>query len=464
MVWLVALTLIPVAAACGGAPGSAVRSDDRARSEDLPVEETYAPVVMISVDGLKPDYVLEADRHGLELPHLRRMVAEGTYATGVTGVLPTLTYPSHVTLVTGVSPRVHGIVNNEPLDVFQRNDHGWYWYASDIRVPTLWDVAEAAGLRTATVDWPVSIGAPTDTTIPQFWRAGTPDDLKLLAALSTPGLMAEMGQAVGPYHAGYDYTLASDRRRAAYNVWVLEHKRPHLLTGYLGSLDFEQHNHGPYAPEVFSTLETIDALLGDIMAAAQRAGGGKATFCVVSDHGFFPVEKEIHLNAAFRAAGLLQLDESGGLRSWQAYAWYAHGSAAILVENPEDLATVQTVGKLLARLAADPSNGIEEVIDRAEARRRGGFPDAAFVVYAREGFWMHASWDGAVVQPSRTWRGNHGFRATHEAMSASFFLVGPSIPAGRNLGRIDMRDVAPTLAQLLGADLPMAEGRDLLAE
>src|SRR2546422_2926237 len=75
-----------------------------------------APVVLISIDGLKPDYVLEADRHGLKIPNLRRLVAEGAHASGVKGVVPTVTYPAHTTMVTGVSPAKHGILTNNPFD------------------------------------------------------------------------------------------------------------------------------------------------------------------------------------------------------------------------------------------------------------------------------------------------------------------------------------------------------------
>src|SRR5213594_1986410 len=76
------------------------------------------PVVLISIDGLKPDYILDADRYQLKIPHFRRMVADGAYAGAVTGVLPTNTYPSHTTMVTGVSPSRHGILNNTPFDPF----------------------------------------------------------------------------------------------------------------------------------------------------------------------------------------------------------------------------------------------------------------------------------------------------------------------------------------------------------
>src|SRR5689334_18756368 len=227
-------------------------------------QRNTATVVLISIDGLKPDYVLEADKHGLKLPNLRRFVGEGAYATAVTGVTPTVTYPSHVTLVTGVSPAKHGIFANTPFDPFGKNQGGWYWYAEDIRVPTLWDACAEAGLKTASVDWPVSVGAKIDYNIVQMWRAATPDDRKLIRALSSPGLLTEAEKAIGNYPEGYDYTVEADKRRAAFNVYLLEKKRPHFLTTYFGGLDEVEHEHGPYSREAMAALEEIDALVGQV--------------------------------------------------------------------------------------------------------------------------------------------------------------------------------------------------------
>src|SRR5215510_16411957 len=94
-------------------------------------------VVVISIDGLMPDAYLDPDGHGLAVPTLRALVAGGA-AARVRGVMPTVTYPSHTTMVTGVPPRVHGIVSNQPLDPLGKNHDGWRWYAEDIRVPTLY--------------------------------------------------------------------------------------------------------------------------------------------------------------------------------------------------------------------------------------------------------------------------------------------------------------------------------------
>src|SRR4051794_8750465 len=146
-----------------------------------------ARVLVISIDGLHPAYVTQADRYGLKIPTLRKFMARGSYAEGVVGVVPTVTYPNHTTLMTGVAPAVHGILSNTPFDPQNVNREGWYWYAEDIKSETLWKAANAAGLVTASVNWPVTVG---DTHIryllPEYWRAQTPDDLKVLRALSRP--------------------------------------------------------------------------------------------------------------------------------------------------------------------------------------------------------------------------------------------------------------------------------------
>src|SRR5882762_1386835 len=100
---------------------------------------------------MHPDCVLKADEHGLRIPNLRRYLRGGVHATAVRGVLPTVTYPSHTTMMTGVWPAKHGILANQTFDPLQKNHEGWYWYAEDIRVPTLWDAAAAAGRTTASI-------------------------------------------------------------------------------------------------------------------------------------------------------------------------------------------------------------------------------------------------------------------------------------------------------------------------
>lgn len=418
------------------------------------------PVVLISIDGMKPDYVLEADKHGLKIPSLRRLLAEGAHASGVAGVLPTVTYPSHTTMVTGVAPARHGIIANSPFDPYSKNLNGWYWYAEDIKVPTLWDACAKAGMTTANVDWPVTVGAKITFNIVEYWRAENAEDRKVIRALSTPGLLAEAESALGPYTDGNDYSIAGDVCRAAFNVYILEKKKPRFHLSYFGSLDEEEHKTGPYSAQTFAVLEKLDAVIGQVRAAAEKLGGGRATICVVSDHGFKLTDKEVNLNSALREAGLIELNEQGKVKSWRAFAWYGGGSAGIMFRDEADSEARKAAADVLNRLASDASSGVAKVVDRAGARAMGGFPDAALVVALRPGFRLGSKLQGPVTSAVRP-GGTHGYAPDVAEMNSSFFIAGPGIAAGRDLGRIDMRDIAPTLAALIGVPLPSADGRRL---
>ncbi|MET0556041.1 MAG: alkaline phosphatase family protein, partial [Vicinamibacteria bacterium] len=173
-------------------------------------------LVLVSVDGLRPGDVLEADRHGLALPNLRRFVTEGAFASGVAGVAPTVTFPSHVTQVTGVSPSRHGISANEPFDPPGGGDQVSSWSAPDIRVPTLWDAAADRGFVTSSVDWPVTAGARITYNIPQYWRPKSAQERRLQRLLVTPGLLEEAEQRLGSYPASHLWSVEQDERRAAF--------------------------------------------------------------------------------------------------------------------------------------------------------------------------------------------------------------------------------------------------------
>jgi len=420
-------------------------------------------LMLISIDGLKPEAVLAADQHGLKLPNLRALLRDGSYSTGVHGVLPTLTYPSHMTILTGASPARHGVFANTTFDPFNRNYQGWYWYTEDVQVPTLWDAAAAARLSVANVYWPTSVGAHIRYNLAQIWRAGTADDLKLQRAVSTPGLEADLvqaaaaaGQPLPPYPGGEEETVADDEVRAHYAIRMLAVKHPQFITVYLTGLDTEQHKSGPFSAPADAVLERIDALIGELRAAADRSAPGAATVCVVSDHGFAPILHDVNLYAAFLADGLFSLDDKQHIASWKAMPWPAGGSAAVMLADPKDDAVHAQVASLLAKLASDPENGIDRIWSHDEIVADRGFPDAAFLVAFKTGYEIAYAFTPPLISAPAN-LGMHGYPPENPEMRSSFFLVGPGVPAGRSLGEIDMRRIAPTLARILHAPLTQAE-------
>ncbi len=121
-------------------------------------------VVLLSIDGLRPEMVLDAS---WAAPLLQQMAREGAHAGKVYGVFPSVTYPTHTTIVTGALPARHGIYYNSPFEPGGETGR-WYWEASSIRVPTLWTAARAAGLTTAAVSWPVTVGADLDWNVAEI--------------------------------------------------------------------------------------------------------------------------------------------------------------------------------------------------------------------------------------------------------------------------------------------------------
>jgi len=425
-----------------------------------PLPALARPVLLISIDGLRPADVLDARARGLNLPHLTAFLADGSYAHGVVGVLPTLTYPSHTTLITGVSPAKHGIVANTTFDPLHINQDGWYWYAEDNKAQTLWDAAFLARLTTANVHWPVSVGARHVTwNLPQIWRTGHPDDRKLVRALATPGLVAELeAQRREGYADGKDETLSGDKLRAGFAQSLIRHHQPGFITVYLTALDHQQHLTGPGSTEAHRTLEAIDALVGDIVAIEHQFHPD-AVVAVVSDHGFAPVDTAINLTRPFIDAGLVTVDASGKISGWEASPWATGGSFAIVLAHPENAALRAKVGALLTRLAADPAAHIAQVITEPAIAAAGGNPRAAFYVNLKIGA-VAAPFISSglpLVLPSGDTRGMHGYFPTAPEMRSTFLIEGPGIAKGRDLGEIDMRAIAPTLAKVMGATLPDAE-------
>jgi len=424
-----------------------------------PMMAHAAPVLMISIDGLRPLDVVEADQRGFQAPTLRKLMGEGVYSTGVRNALPTVTYPNHTTLITGVWPARHGIANNTTFDPERTEMGGWYWYASDIKTPTLWDAVHKAGGTTASVGWPVSVGsASIDDNIPEYWRAHTANDEKLVHALSTPGLPeavqsnADMGIA-----AVYTTTPEGDvaKGRMAAEIYAL--KRPRFMTLHLSSLDSCEHEYGPGGPEAKAVLKRLDTVVGDLVTAARKVEPDLVVV-VVSDHGFAAVDHEMNLLGAFADAGLITVDPATHkVTAWEAAPW-GSASAAIVLKDPSDQAVKSKVKALLDRLKSDPSNGIDRIIGADEIARLGGSPMATYWVDFKIGYMMGGS--AAGVSPASE-RGAHGWLPDHPEMRASFFAEGPGIPRTGSIGEIDQRDIAPTVAKILHVALPSADGRPL---
>jgi predicted AlkP superfamily pyrophosphatase or phosphodiesterase len=417
-------------------------------------------VIVISIDGMKPESYTEPDAHGLKIPTLREIVRNGASSDGVQPVMPTVTYPSHTTMVTGVNPGTHGIVANPAWDPFGQNYNGYRWYEEDIRVPTLWQLAHQKGLRTALIHWPVTVGAQADINVPEYWRANIPEDLKLLRALSTRGILEEVSKEYPDFAAGITPPSQTDAAFTDIACYAIKKLQPNLMLLHLAVVDREEHQHGPFSPEANAATETADAQVARVIAEAKKDGIWDSTVLVVlSDHGFVSISQAIRPGVLLRDHGLITLNEKDRITAWKASLITDGGSAYIYVNDRNDDATRRELIDIFKPLAGAQGSGISRVAGHDEIVAMGGDPDAFLTLEAVEGSVITGEYTGKFTEPSKL-GGTHGYFPDRPEMRSYLIFYGLSIGAGK-IENARMIDIGPTIARWLGLDLPNAQGSAL---
>jgi len=423
-----------------------------------PVPAKDRIVILISVDGF-PAWVWK--NPNLSVPNLRRLAAEGAQAEAMTVSNPSITWINHTTLVTGVSPRRHGVLFNgllvrggpaEPLTIEQ-----WRDKADLVHVPTLYDVAHQAGLKTAQVDWVAILNSGTiDHEFLEIPKPGGALEREMVGK----GLISE--DDLRNWTKGRDIVWRDEMWTRA-GVQIIEAHRPNLLLFHLLTTDAANHAYGPGTLASHTAYAYADGQIGRLLAALDKAGlREKATIVVATDHGFKKVTKAIHPNVALAEAGLIRV-ANGKAATCDAYVMAQGGLAFVYVTDPAKKAEVLPKLKTLCAGV----EGVAKVIDGNEGPTLG-MPTPAenegmgdLVLYAKDGYAFKDGVTGALVDESKGYLGTHGYLNSDPELDGIFLAAGYGIQKGVTIPRMTNLDVAPTLAELLGVKLPLAEGRVL---
>jgi predicted AlkP superfamily pyrophosphatase or phosphodiesterase len=408
-------------------------------------------LLVISLDGFMPS---NYTGNGAHAPTLNDLARHGAFAEGVVGVLPSVTYPSHTTLITGVPPAVHGVFNNLVLDPEGRSNSAWYYYGADIKTMTLPMAAKSRGLRTAAVGWPVMVGMDVDYLFPEYLRNEHEDNLKMLRVLSTPRTLIDAVEVA----RGKPITMpTADRDLTDIAAFILRTFDPHVMLVHLFDIDDAEHSFGPGSPQAIETIRKVDGYVKELIDAASAGGrADRLNVAIVSDHGFLPLTTVLQPNALFKQEGLQKVDAAGRVTDWQAYFQSSGGSGFVYVK---DSAVESRVKAILERLAGDPANGVRRIWTKADLTARGADPRAAFGIDMANTFYTGGGTD-VLLKPS-TSRGGHGFDPERPELHASLILAGPMVQKRGSLGIVKMTQIGPTLASILDVTLSPVADRPL---
>ena len=407
-------------------------------------------VVVISIDGFAAFYWRDP---AARMPALRGLADRGAVAAGVEPVFPSTTWPTHTTLVTGVSPRVHGVVANYVLNRRSRRQEDLtgdpVYDAPDLlRAPTVYDRAHAAGLRTAAIDWPATRNSRTLHFNLPFFK-----DQRVFETQTARAVWEELSALGYPMDRQGEWAqlpkrFLKDAMVARVAGHVVHRHAPDLLLLHFLCVDSLQHLYGPRSPEAYWAVEYVDGLIARVLAELPT----ETTVFVVSDHGFLPSTREIRPNVRLRQLGAER----------EARFVMNHGAGALYALEAGPLAVTQLTAEI-AKMegvsgawtsAAFGDLGLPAPSDNALVA------DAMFEALPGYAFGDDA---GAETHGAPKYLGNHGQRAIYPDNHALFLAAGPTIRAGVQLATIRSRDVAPTVAASLGVRMDGIEGTALQA-
>ena len=411
-------------------------------------------LVVISLDSLG---FRDLNELGYLVPHIQQIMKQGTWVKRVRGIFPTLTYPSHTSIITGQYPAVHGVVNNTKLQP-RRLSPDWYWYRKDVKATPLYDVAHDAGLTTAAFLWPVTAGSQIDYNLAEIFpnRIWTNQVLVSLKA-SSPRFLLQMNHRYGHLRHGIKQPWLDDFITAC-AVDTLKNKQPDLTLIHLVDMDSMRHRYGVRSAQAQHALQRLDRRVDQLVQATKDAGTYDHTnFVLLGDHYQINVHKMIHLNMLFAQHGWLTplAGKTTYRNNWRVTAKTCDGETYVYTRGNVDTGRLK---QLIAGVA-----GVEHIYDGAEAVKRGADPRCTFLVEAQPGYYFTDEVNRpAVVEDvdpdslgtHDRYQGVHGYGPNQPGYFTTAVFAGPDVNRGATVAGAHLVDEGPTFAQLLGVHYP----------
>lgn len=411
-----------------------------------------AIVVLITIDGF-PARALKDPR--LPMPTLRRLQQEGAYAQAMQPINPSVTWPNHTTLITGVNASEHHVMANGLItlasDGTMPDVKPWTPKDELVHARTLYDALAEKGMSTGQVDW-VAIYAAKNV---QWSFAEKPDadgpiarDL-IAQGLVTPDQLKSFGDDSSPAWRDQIWTDAA--------IDILTRHTPNLLLFHLLQTDTLQHEYGALSPASYAAFAYADACIARLIDAARKAGLlDRITFVIASDHGFTDYTRVIRPNVALVQQGWLRMEKG----SYRGDVWILPegGEASLYIRERNKRAAL--LPKLKSYLATMP--GVAAVYSGDEAKQLGiPAPDTTtqapdLYLLAKAGYAFAEGTEAPLITNVKPARGAHGYLNTEPDMQALFIASGAHVRRGVDLGAINNLRVAPTIAKILDVSLPAA--------
>ena len=411
------------------------------------------------------DAVSEEDLEFLsKQPNFSKLIKNGALIKNVESVYPSLTYPAHVTIVTGKYPKNHGVINNTVLD-FKNDNPDWYWYRKYIKGDTIFDLAEKSGMKTCSILWPVTARSKITYNMPEIFCTKRYDNQILKSALAGSKIyQVNMNKRFGYLRQGMEEPYLDNFATEVAKKTIRELK-PNLILLHLIDSDSQKHKYGIENKEVIESLKRHDERLGEIIESLKLAGIYEdSTIIALGDHSQINVNNVIKLNSILMKNDLINVN-GNKIKSYKAIAKSCDGSSYIYLKNKNDVETRKKVRDILNELKNKYSNVIEEVYNNEEIKNLGADINASFMIEAKRGYYFIDDFLGEAIEVidesskiKHKLRASHGYLPSRDNYKTFFIAYGKTIKKGVVLEKGKLINHGPTIAKILDIDLRDCDG------
>lgn len=427
-------------------------------------------LVVLSLDALQTNDL----EFLFNMPNFSKLKEKAAIVENLEEIYPTLTYPIHVTMVTGVTPDKHGIFHNQKSDISPK-DHdwslmgsNWYWHKENIKTETIVDAVYNSNKTVSTVCWPVTAGDKRGINVPEIWpERGHNEQAEELFKNASSDIAFE--RYFDSYISKFDWKNNNDLVRFTPEIAldILKTDKPDLLLCHIIWLDHIRHTYGVEGEEVKDCLRQLDVLIGRFIQATKDAGTYNNTnFIILGDHGQIDIQRIFDLNTLFVENGLIELDENQNPKDYIAYSFSAGFSTQVILKNPDNKENLEKVYKVLNEIKEKYPKYIDRIYTKEEALKEENLSgNFSFVIEGTLGTYFGIKYKGKTLIEKGE-EGYYVYNATHghstkKGNKPPLLAFGPDIKSNTVIKKAKMLDVCPTLAKLSNVKMSELMGKEL---
>lgn len=402
-----------------------------------------------------------------ELPNFSKLIESGSIIKNVESIYPTLTYPAHATIVTGKYPSNHGVINNTFLEPFSKTPD-WYWYRKYINGETLYDLAEAKGLKSCSVLWPVSGRSNITYNMPEICCTKPYHNQIFMSAFAgSLKYQLTLNNKFGHIRKGISQPYLDNFVNESAKFTIFKYK-PNLMLIHFCDVDSHKHYTGTDSSDTKAALLRHDIRLGEIIEALKNANiYDNSTIIALGDHSSLNADKTISLNSLLFKYNLLSVNKNGEIKDYSAIAKSCDGSSYIYLKNKDDMKTKEYLLHILNDLKSEENSPIEFFLNSKEAKEMGADPNCSFMLEAKLGYYFIDELTENFIQPVNSnhigeklhrMKATHGYHPQKEDYTTFLIANGQGIKKNTVIDKGHLINHGPTFAKLLGLSFSDTDG------